>query len=422
MVARLWYWQACKSGSDQPDWNYRGMLSLFFELFDPTQPSSDLLGQSELSADTLAHGRILNLRSFKKVLADPAMLAEVDYGFGSQVLQFMFHPSLFDALLARNSIRHVTRLLRTLVSRQTPSKDDTVIARWISVVMEYLLNRMDQSDRVTWVTQAIDAGLLIALLNSSKWTAHMSELEDQTRVQIVKTILFPYLGFLSVVRSVGRALKKVERKGYVAQSGPFGDAWATFRQLAHIRVAFAGEEALTPDSCQCNRCRRVSGPHVDIFLCDGCASVGYCSRLCQKKDWKQGHREICKDIQKRRQDGLVFECSKVDFTFAIRCLRQDLRDDYRTFLDTPGFLDPILPIITVDYREHPSVPYASSNRPDVEIGDNQLCVLVCINSYDWAGLELPLDHTLSGNRMKQLEDALRRIDQKDDMCTVTTYM
>ena len=28
--------------------------------------------------------------------------------------------------------------------------------------------------------------------------------------------------------------------------------------------------------------------------CGGCQYVGYCSKACQAKDWKKGHKEVCK--------------------------------------------------------------------------------------------------------------------------------
>ena len=33
--------------------------------------------------------------------------------------------------------------------------------------------------------------------------------------------------------------------------------------------------------------------------CARCKSAQYCSRECQVKDWKSGHKKLCKELQKR---------------------------------------------------------------------------------------------------------------------------
>jgi hypothetical protein len=33
--------------------------------------------------------------------------------------------------------------------------------------------------------------------------------------------------------------------------------------------------------------------HVALQVCSGCKLVSYCSKLCQKEDWKKGHKESC---------------------------------------------------------------------------------------------------------------------------------
>jgi hypothetical protein len=48
---------------------------------------------------------------------------------------------------------------------------------------------------------------------------------------------------------------------------------------------------------ECAVCRRKPGdPGVPatLKLCGGCLSARYCSAECQKKDWKMGHKELCK--------------------------------------------------------------------------------------------------------------------------------
>merc|ERR1712129_611418 len=34
-------------------------------------------------------------------------------------------------------------------------------------------------------------------------------------------------------------------------------------------------------------------------VCSGCSMSYYCSKSCQKKAWKYGHKEICKTLRRR---------------------------------------------------------------------------------------------------------------------------
>jgi hypothetical protein len=48
---------------------------------------------------------------------------------------------------------------------------------------------------------------------------------------------------------------------------------------------------------ECAVCHRRPGdPGVPatLKLCGGCLSARYCSAQCQRKDWKMGHKEVCK--------------------------------------------------------------------------------------------------------------------------------
>jgi hypothetical protein len=44
----------------------------------------------------------------------------------------------------------------------------------------------------------------------------------------------------------------------------------------------------------CINCKAVASPDHRLQYCSGCQSALYCSRACQKEDWKKQHKEICK--------------------------------------------------------------------------------------------------------------------------------
>jgi hypothetical protein len=44
----------------------------------------------------------------------------------------------------------------------------------------------------------------------------------------------------------------------------------------------------------CIICNAVASPDIMLQYCDQCLSAMYCSRACQRKDWKKQHKKICK--------------------------------------------------------------------------------------------------------------------------------
>lgn len=59
------------------------------------------------------------------------------------------------------------------------------------------------------------------------------------------------------------------------------------------------------------QCPNEAVPEHPLKECAGCSNVAYCSRECQKLDWKQGgHRKACFEIQNERL-GKAFDPSEI---------------------------------------------------------------------------------------------------------------
>ena len=59
--------------------------------------------------------------------------------------------------------------------------------------------------------------------------------------------------------------------------------------------------ALAANVSQCEACGQVGVGLPKMLTCGGCKSYHYCSRKCQKKDWKHSHRLICTKENTRRE-------------------------------------------------------------------------------------------------------------------------
>ena len=93
----------------------------------------------------------------------------------------------------------------------------------------------------------------------------------------------------------------------------------------------------------CIICRAVDSPDLQLQYCDACQSALYCSRACQRIDWREKeHKKICKflnvghgdrqvrnDIHLRRQIAL-----KEDFEIDQRFIKEGMKRFYIHFTES----------------------------------------------------------------------------------------
>ena len=63
-----------------------------------------------------------------------------------------------------------------------------------------------------------------------------------------------------------------------------------------LQVAQTGNQVSSQDEEVCNFCQTSPETHTQkkFQLCGGCGMVRYCSKDCQRKHWKAGHKMMCK--------------------------------------------------------------------------------------------------------------------------------
>ena len=59
------------------------------------------------------------------------------------------------------------------------------------------------------------------------------------------------------------------------------------------------EDVLVETKECCTVCKKTAQDETKLSLCAKCKSALYCSRDCQLKDWKSGHKAACKSMSKR---------------------------------------------------------------------------------------------------------------------------
>jgi hypothetical protein len=65
------------------------------------------------------------------------------------------------------------------------------------------------------------------------------------------------------------------------------------------------------EKASCQVCEKREAEGVKLSFCSSCRSVGYCSRLCQKADWKN-HKVICKKLNVGDAKQIVQAIHQVD--------------------------------------------------------------------------------------------------------------
>ena len=66
---------------------------------------------------------------------------------------------------------------------------------------------------------------------------------------------------------------------------------APLTSAATNSLRYLGREKLI-----CTACARTTSAVKKLVVCAGCGEVKYCSRECQKIDWKAGHRDACETM------------------------------------------------------------------------------------------------------------------------------
>ncbi|KZP05916.1 hypothetical protein FIBSPDRAFT_903167 [Athelia psychrophila] len=257
-------------------------------------------------------------------------------------------------------------------------EDEEMACRCVSeCLLTSLRNMMLGLRDRSWVIQALDSGIIPAILKSAPRLAQLEEQEAFTCSALLSEDLCPYLVCRSVVRSTARALKVAERLDLDCLAGPIMDAWMVFKNLAQERIAleamgdeFDAESQRSSKGCSRMHCRMAVD---DLQRCTGCRSVFYCNRACQKIDWMT-HRPMCHSVQRQYPDGISSSLTVGDFRFIRKIISNDIRKNaelLKTLLDDALSQFPPLEVaINLDYLQVPVEMRVMSVRDFNEPGEN----------------------------------------------------
>ncbi|KAK0444603.1 uncharacterized protein EV420DRAFT_993481 [Desarmillaria tabescens] len=201
----------------------------------------------------------------------------------------------------------------------------------LSVGLKYLANQFHLSGP-EYISEALDADILNTVLQLDRLFPWLSDV-----FVCILDALHSRLIFRGVERRARKALNKIEKHSLDAdlKPGATRDAWLTMKSCAQHVHAYKNyyHSANYDNELQCNnsQCPNDSvGKHPK--RCPSCWITLYCSRSCQKVDWK-GHREECHKWAQQRKDGTPGPVGKHDYFFIRRYVIEELKANGRHIRD-----------------------------------------------------------------------------------------
>lgn len=138
------------------------------------------------------------------VIGDPAAICG---DLLNQLSRHHLHP-ISNALLVENSITEVTKALLTTAKQLNAGQFLPI--NFMGSAFIYLCNCIEYTDGFSWVSQSIQAGLLLAFVECSPHYSKIEPEDCEAIFSIIKDILPKYLVYRSVLSDVNRALKQIE--------------------------------------------------------------------------------------------------------------------------------------------------------------------------------------------------------------------
>ncbi|KII85468.1 hypothetical protein PLICRDRAFT_317343 [Plicaturopsis crispa FD-325 SS-3] len=239
-------------------------------------------------------------------------------------------PEFCYRFLSQKSMHSITGLLTFVVDQPVIPSQSATLVECINACLQHYTRFLEAGDGLSWVRQAVEAGLLSALVSAHVILTDLGQ--DCTRIYtLIGDILPKYLVYLSVIRIASRSLKKIDSLGLeqkTKRDARFQADWESFRHLVHDRSRLKGslgKSAVdTRMKCENPKCQKSEEDGERFLRCSGCLEMYYCSRQCQSIDWKTSHRNICKETQRRRSTGDDLPLSTSDSVFINQVFRDEV--------------------------------------------------------------------------------------------------
>ena len=119
------------------------------------------------------------------------------------------------------------------ISDESPTRDQCILVCYSNII-----EALRSANGATWISQALDTGLLPALLKSGVRVKRLPQSARDLICESIFTALHQYLPYRSVLRPAAKAFEMVERLHVSAENaGPLWDPWTVYHRAATTKLA-----------------------------------------------------------------------------------------------------------------------------------------------------------------------------------------
>ncbi|KAJ7059991.1 hypothetical protein C8F01DRAFT_1370234 [Mycena amicta] len=202
--------------------------------------------------------------------------------------------------LSQKLLRHdiVPLLVQALAYMSHDTTPSDYVVKTHANCVQLLMRLLSTTIGAGWINEALDSGLLDALIRSSKTRNGYFAGNGIDCVQLVFVGILPQaLAYHHTVASLRSAIPRVQShlqsSDFIAS--PFGPILSAFIKMVQ-RYFWVMERLRGPEAAMRRACDNLACPIVDLrnaVKCSSCRAAYYCTKACQTADWKAGHRAIC---------------------------------------------------------------------------------------------------------------------------------
>ncbi|KAJ7058415.1 hypothetical protein C8F01DRAFT_1232634 [Mycena amicta] len=229
-----------------------------------------------------------------------------------------------------------------------------------SMLISVLASTLHFTPKPRYIAEALRADLLPALLAYEGGSQHITaEAVAEVVLPVVSRDLPSHSILRSVIREFGSALAKLDASspGFQFNHTQLQKSWQETALRFSIRSVFVDDYESTrkdsPRACNYDLCGQLHAKK-DMKRCTGCLVTIYCSRICQKHDWRSGHRSSCPEWRiLRRRDAKLFTKSDYTFLRALVFLHYSQRKEFLAleFLRFYNRDSPAFPFLKIEFED-----------------------------------------------------------------------
>ncbi|KAJ6460080.1 hypothetical protein C8R47DRAFT_129873 [Mycena vitilis] len=248
------------------------------------------------------------------------------------VLYFIVRANKSDNLLQRLSDALISRgiisaLITSILCLTPVVGDQGTVPEMLGVALYHLGRYSTASPGLSNMCNALQAGLLRALVLAASVEPHTEQIHDQLSI-FFQTTLPSYTVYRSILVQLPSFLSEVEELvdvGAFKESAQWA-AWQAFRIVVQDRLMFV-QEFDSRTNVRYKACDNMECQHIrvksDLRRCSTCLDLYYCSKECQTADWRAGHRDDCRTFSGLRRLPEEEQCNMKDRAFLRALIRRD---------------------------------------------------------------------------------------------------